>query len=165
MIGVPKNRTEKMNAMVNKGPHWLRTWNQAGMTLVEVLMALAISGLGIGSIVAGYVFAVRSAETSALSLAANAAAMRRVEEARCARWVISAWPVIDQLVATNFSNTVVKLDVSGTSSGITWATNFTSVSQISTNPYLKQIRVDCVWAFKGSKLFTNTVETCRAPDQ
>jgi len=98
-------------------------------------------------------------------LAANASALRRIEETRCAQWVISLYPVLDEVVSTNFPDTVVTLDLSGSGSMATYATNHTQISQISTNPPLKRVRVDCIWSFKGSKLFTNSIETCRAPDQ
>jgi hypothetical protein len=73
---------------------------------------------------------------------------------------------VDEILLTNFPVTVVKLDASGSGTGATYGTNYTQVSLISTNPPLKMVRVDCVWSFKGSsKLITNTMETCRAPDQ
>src|SRR4051812_45787211 len=136
-----------------------------GFTLVEVLIALAICGLAMTAIVSGYLCAASAAERSALSLAANASAMRRVEESRCARWVISTYPAIDEVLQTNFPDTVVVLDLPGSGSGATYATNHTVISLISTNPPFKQVRVACVWAFRGNRLFTNSVETCRAPDQ
>jgi prepilin-type N-terminal cleavage/methylation domain-containing protein len=138
---------------------------EAGMTLVEVVVALAISGLAVGAIVSGYLFSATSAEKSGLSLAANARAMERLEETRSATWDTASVPAVDMLVASTFPNKVMTLDVSGTGSGITYATNFTQITLVSTSPPLKRIRVDCVWNFKGSKLLTNTIETCRAPDQ
>lgn len=135
------------------------------MTLVEVVVALAISGLAVGSIVGGYVFCASSAEISALSLAANATAMARIEETRSAKWDTASSPSVDQLVSANFPDKVVTLDVSGSGAGITYATNLTQISLISVSPPLKRIHVDCVWSFKGSRLLTNSIETCRAPDQ
>ncbi len=137
----------------------------AGMTLVEVLVAMAISGVAVGSIVSGYLFAVTSAEKSALSLAANARAMERLEETRGAKWDTAVYPPVDELVATNFPDEVVVLDRAGSGSGLTYATNVTQIFQISATPPLKQIRVDCIWRFNGDQLITNTIETCRAPDQ
>src|SRR5207244_2767794 len=61
---------------------------QAAMTLVEVLIAMAISGLAMGAIVGGYYFASVSAEKSGLLLAGTAKAMERLEEARAAKWDI-----------------------------------------------------------------------------
>jgi len=137
----------------------------AAMTLVEVLIAMAISGLAMGAIVGGYYFASVSAEKSSLLLAASAKAMERLEEVRAAKWDTSAYPPIDQLVATNFPDKTVMLDLSGYGTGVTYATNRVQISQISTNPVLKRIHVDCIWAFKSSRLFTNSIETYRAPDQ
>jgi hypothetical protein len=134
------------------------------MTLVEVVVALAISGLTVAGIVNGYIFCANSAERSALTLAANARAMERLEETRSAKWDPSSWPPVDQLVTTNFPDEVVVLDLSGSAVGITYATNITQISQLAINPPLKRIHVDCIWSFKGSRLVTNSVESCRAPD-
>jgi prepilin-type N-terminal cleavage/methylation domain-containing protein len=138
---------------------------EAGMTLVEVVVALAISGLVVGAILSGYIYCVTSAEKSALSLVANARAAERVEATRSAKWDTASYPPVDQLVATNFPDTVVALDLSGSGARATYATNLTRISQISVTPPLKRIRVDCIWRFRGSQLVTNTIETCRAPDQ
>jgi prepilin-type N-terminal cleavage/methylation domain-containing protein len=136
----------------------------AGMTLIEVVVAILISGLAVAGIVSGYVFSVRSAEKSALSLAANARAMERLEATRGAQWNTSSWPAVDQLVSTNFPAQVVLLDLSGSGMGSTYGTNVIQISQISTNPPLRRIRVDCTWRYNGTQLLTNSIETCRAPD-
>src|SRR5579885_2345498 len=81
-----------------------RYWKQRSaqaMTLVEVLVAFAISGLVVAGIVAGYVYSIKSAERFSLSLAANAQATERMEQIRSAIWNISSSPPIDQVVATN----------------------------------------------------------------
>jgi hypothetical protein len=57
------------------------------------------------------------------------------------------------------------LDMSGSGTGVTYATNYTQITTVSTNPPLKRIRVDCVWMFQTGQLMTNTIETCRSPDQ
>lgn len=137
---------------------------QSAMTLIEVVVAMIITGLAVGGIVTGYTFCTNSAEKASLTLAANARAMERLEEVRSAKWDLSSWPIVDQLVATNFGNKVVTLDLSGTGVGATMATIRTEIAQTSTNPPLKSIRVSCIWAFKGDSI-TNTIETCRAPDQ
>lgn len=134
------------------------------MTLVEVVVALAISGLAVAGIVNGYLFSVRSAEKSALSLAANARAMERLETTRSAKWDTSTLPPVDQLVMTNFPDQVVLIDLSGSGTGSTYGTNVIQISQLSINPPLKRIRVDCIWRFNATQLVTNTIETCRAPD-
>lgn len=139
--------------------------NQAGMTLVEVVLALAIAAVAVAGIISGYIYSATSAQKWALSLAANARAMERIEEVRSAKWDTSISPPVDEVVVTNFPDKVVMLDQSGSGTGIIYATNITRISQISTDPPLKRIRVDCIWVFRGTSLFTNTIETCRAPDQ
>jgi len=138
---------------------------QAGMTLVEVVFALAVSGLAIAGIVGGYIFAVDSAQRSALSLSAGGRALERLEQTKAASWVVSTTPEIDQLQASNFPNETVTLDLAWAGTNITFATNITVISQISTNPPLRRIHVDCVWSYSGNQLLTNSIETCRAPDQ
>jgi type II secretory pathway pseudopilin PulG len=137
-----------------------------GLTLVEVLVAFAISGLATAGIVYGYVFSINSAERFSMSLAANTRATERMEQIRSALWDSSSSPVIDQVVASNFPNQTVTLDLSGAGTGVTYATNIATITDISTSPPLKRVRVDCVWTFgTGSQLMTNTIETCRGPDQ
>jgi type II secretory pathway pseudopilin PulG len=138
---------------------------KAGMTLVEVVVAMAISTLAVVAIVTGYLFSITSAQRSALSMTASARAVERIEQTRSAKWDLSSWPAVDQLVSTNFPDAVVILDANAAGNRITYATNITRISQISLNPPLKEIHVDCVWNFKGNQLLTNTIETCRAPDQ
>lgn len=150
--------------MIIRKRKWLPAGDSAGMTLVEVVMALAISALAMGAIIYGYSYAVVSAEKSAMNLAASAKAMERLEQTRVAQWNPFLWPAVDQLVATNFPDQVVALDLSGAGVGVTMATNITQIVQISTSPSLKRIRVDCVWRFRGRALITNSAETCRSPD-
>jgi hypothetical protein len=45
-----------------------------------------------------------------------------------------------------------------------YATNYTTITTLSTIPPLRHIRVDCVWNFMNGKRFTNTVFTYRGPD-
>lgn len=138
---------------------------RAGMTLVEVVMAMAISGLAVAAIVTGYTFCNTSAQRAALSLAASARAMERLEEVRSAKWDTAIWPAVDQLLATNFPAKTVTLDVSGSGDGARQATVLTQITQISTTPPLKRIRVNCIWRFDDAQWITNSIETCRAPDQ
>ena len=60
------------------------------MTLVEVVIALAITGLTVGGIVAGYIYCTTSAVKAELAQAANARAMERIEETRSAQWDTSS---------------------------------------------------------------------------
>jgi prepilin-type N-terminal cleavage/methylation domain-containing protein len=138
---------------------------RTGMTLVEVIIALAITGLVVGGIVTGYLYCATAAVKAELVHAANAKAVQRIEETRSARWDTSVWPTVDQLVATNFPDEAVSLDMPGSGSGGTSATIQTTISQISFTPPIRSIRVDCIWQFRGAELITNTIETIRAPDQ
>lgn len=135
------------------------------MTLVEVVLSMAISGITIGGIVMGFVMSAKRAEWSAYSLAAHSLAAQRVEQTRAAKWDVLTTPVVDELVDTNFPVQVNILDVPISGNNLTYATNFTTILNISTNPSLKMIRVDCVWPFKDEGSFTNSIITYRAPDQ
>jgi hypothetical protein len=134
------------------------------MTLAEVMVALVITGLTIAGTISGYIYCNTANMKEGLYMAANGRAMERMEEVRAARWVTSAYPVIDQLVTTNFPDQDVTLDKSGIGPEVVTGTLKTDISQISTNPSVKRIRVDCVWLFRGVELVTNTIETCRAAD-
>jgi prepilin-type N-terminal cleavage/methylation domain-containing protein len=144
---------------------------RAGMTLVEVVVALAITGLVVAGIVTGYIFCTTSTVKDSLYMAANARAMERIEETRSAIWAPYRAQPVDELVATNFLDKIVTLDLSGSGSAITSATLKTDISQILPSPSLPfsapvmRIRVDCIWQFKGGDFITNSIETCRAPDQ
>lgn len=140
-----------------------RGW--AGMTLVEVVIALAITGLMVGGIVSGYIYCTTSAVKAELAQAANAKAMQRLEETRSAQWNTSSSLAVDHLVATNFPDKSVTLDMPGTNTIGTSATIKTTISQISLIPPLRRIRADCIWQFRGAEWVTNSIETIRAADQ
>ena len=146
-------------------PRNIHSRSQSGMTLVEVAVALGIAGLTIGGIINAYNFCTNASQKSALSLTANAMAMQRIEEVRSATWDTVVWPAVDEVQATNFLPRTVKLDVSGKGNVVLPATVYTYINQISSSPPLKRVRVDCVWRFKASQWMTNTIETCRAPNQ
>ena len=157
-----------MNCLIPVSPPGPGSRAQAlGMTLAEVVVALAIAGLMVGSLVGGYIYSTVSAEKASLSLAANTRALERLEDTHGAIWNVSAWPVVDELAATNFPTKLVILDLSGQGGGITYGTNYTTITQVSLSPQLRRVRADCVWGFQGGKFsssFTNTVETLRGPD-
>ena len=136
-----------------------------GFTLMEVGIASCISGLMIGGIIFGYVQSTNRAEWSAYSLAAHSLAMQRLEQSRAATWDVLAFPVVDELVAGNFPVRAEVLDIPRSGTNVVWATNYTTITQVSANPPLRMIRVDCVWPFIRRGLFTNTVVTYRAPSQ
>jgi type II secretory pathway pseudopilin PulG len=137
---------------------------RAGMTLVEVVIALALAGMTVGGIVSGYIYCTTSAVKAELAQEANGKAMERLEQARSAQWNTS-YPAIDYLVATNFPDEVVTLDLPGTNTGGTSATIRTTIAQISVTPPTRTIHVDCIWQFRGIDWVTNSVETIRSPSQ
>jgi type II secretory pathway pseudopilin PulG len=145
---------------------------EAGMTLVEVVIALAIAVLMVTGIVTGYIFCTNSTVKDSLYMAANAKALQRLEETRSAIWAPYRAQPVDQLVPTNFpEEDNVVLDLSASGSQTTTATILTDISQILPSPDLplsapvRRIRVDCIWLYNGVQLITNEIETCRAPDQ
>jgi Tfp pilus assembly protein PilV len=138
---------------------------ERGVTLIEVLVAFVISGLALAGMVSGYILANTSAEKFALSLAANAQASQMMEQMRSATWDTSSFPVIDELTASNFPNQVVTLELTGNGTNVIYATNFAQITTISTSPPLRRIHVDTVWNYRGLQVWTNSIETCRAPDQ
>lgn len=138
---------------------------QAASSLVEVVVAIAISTMSISATVTGYVLASNRAEWSAYNLAAQSLAIQRMEQTRAASWDPSGYPVTDELVQANFPVVVEVLDVPIAGNNIVYATNTTTISTISANPPLRMIQVECVWSFTNRGLFTNTIATYRAPDQ
>jgi hypothetical protein len=97
-------------------------------------------------------------------LAAESLALQRIEQARSCKWDPEASPPLDQLVASNFPPEVNILDIPVSGTNIVYATNFTTITDISSEPPLKAVVVQCVWNFKGRRNYTNTVVTYRAPD-
>ena len=143
--------------------YW-RVAARAAFTLAEVVIAMAIAALSLGAIINGYIISAQRAEWSAYSLAAHSLAMQRLEQSRAAKWDPAGSPPVDQLVSTNFPNTQEILDIPRSGTNIVYATNFTSITTISTTPPLRMVRVDCVWPFMTRGPFTNTVMTYRTVD-
>ena len=105
------------------------------MTLVEVMIAFGIVGLTVGGIITGYIYCTASATKAELAQAANAKAMQRIEETRSAQWNTSSSLAVDQLVATNFPDELVTLNMPGTNAVGTSATIKTTIAAISPTPF------------------------------
>jgi len=141
--------------------------SQRAFTLAEVAVAMAITAMSMAGVVAGYIFATRQAEWSALSLAAQALATQRLEQTRAAQWEPRLSPPLDELVMANFPTVPTnRLDMPISGTNITYATNFTTITDLKpvVGYPLKMIRVDCVWSFR-QRAYTNTIATYRAPDR
>ena len=146
----------------------IRQRQTGGFTLIEVLVALVIIGLTFGVVINTYVRATDRAEWSAYSLAAQSIAQQGIEQVRAAKWDPQNWPTVDDLGVTNFSQ-VEQLDIAATGASVL-ATNYISVTTVSTSPQLRQLRADCVWMLISRQKvvagpFTNTAVTLRGPDQ
>jgi len=139
----------------------------AGFTLAEVVVAISVATLTFGGVIYGYLLTADRAAWSANSLAAQSLAMQGVEQARAAKWDPKAWPAVDELGVTNYTQ-VDTLDVPRSGHPIL-ATNYISVTSVSQDPPLRQLRADCVWSLvNGSRSrgpFTNTAVTLRTADQ
>jgi len=133
--------------------------------LTEVVFSLALIGLTAGGIINGYIQSARVTDWQARSLAAESLAMQRVEQCRAAKWDTRSFPVVDQLVSSNFPTLTEQMDLPTVSTNASYATIYTTISTISSSPPLRMMQADCVWQFPGRGLFTNTVVTYRAPDQ
>ena len=148
-------------------PRQGRARAQRAFTLAEVAVAMAITAMSMAGVVAGYIFATRQAEWSALSLAAQALATQRLEQTRAAQWEPRLSPPLDELVVANFPTVPTnRLDMPISGTNITYATNFTAITDLKpvVGYPLKMIRVDCVWSFR-QRAYTNTIATYRAPDR
>lgn len=135
-------------------------------TMVEMLTSLAIAGVTVAGVTSGFLQVSVQSHLSAYSLAGHAQAMRGMEQARAAKWDPLADMATDndQLQSTNFPVVIEPLDLPMQGNNITYATNRTFISTISSQPALRQIRVECTWTFMR-RVHTNVVTTYRAPDQ
>src|SRR5947207_2564598 len=116
-----------------------RTTQTAGFTLAEVVIASALAAISMAGIIYGYIQSAKFAEFTSYSLAAQSMALQRVEQCRASKWDPLGYPPIDELVATNFSNQVNILDIPISGTNIVYATNFTVITTLATNPPLKMI--------------------------
>lgn len=153
----PMNR----NSLNSRDPLRLRS----GFTLIEVVTSMGVAAITIGAILSGYILSAQRSDWSACSVAAQSLAMQRVEQTRAAKWDTMAYPVVDQLVSSNFPVFVAVLDVPVVDTNVVYATNQTTITTVTTDPPLKMIRVDCSWSLMSRGPFTNTVITYRSPDQ
>jgi prepilin-type N-terminal cleavage/methylation domain-containing protein len=134
-----------------------------GFTLPEVVISLAIASVAVGSIMYGYILSARRAEWSGYSLNAHAIAMQVIERTRSAQWDPKASTPIDLLTTNQFPQERIMMDLPILGTNAVYATNFITISTISTNPPVKMIKVDCIWTFLNGRLYTNTVVTYRCP--
>lgn len=159
-----------------------RPTGHSAFTLLEVVLAIVITGVVFVGILTGYVQSARRVEWSAYSLAAEALNIQQLEQLRSANWdtqtsstnqdefmsmVTSNWPYANGKWTATTTN-VLDVPYNSANGKYVWATNYVSLSVIPVVIYpvvtVKQIQTDTVWTFRG-KLFTNTIVAYRAPDQ
>jgi len=156
----------------------------AAMTMPEVLISLVIMALVMAGLIMGYVQANRMAEFCSMTLAAQSYASQGLEQARSAQWNSQIWPptngpgtgdelppttngsgMLVPMVQTNTMDIPAVGDPSATNFPF-WVTNYITVSSVSDNPKVRQIRSDAVWTFPlTGQRYTNSVVTLRAPDE
>ena len=149
----------------------------AGFTLMEIMIAMVIFATVASGVIYGYIQANRTAEWSAMSLAAQSYASQGAEQVRAADWRPRDYPptngyaTMDELPVGYSATNVYILDVPVKGSPASndfsfFVTNTVWVTTAMTNPPLRQIRSDAVWTFAMTgKVYTNTIVLLRAPDQ
>jgi type II secretory pathway pseudopilin PulG len=149
----------------------------AAMTLVEVVIAMAILAMTMAGLIYGYVQVDRLADWNSMSLAAQSVASEGSEQARAAQWNSEATtngpgtedelpPTTNSLgVATNMIFGIATNYIPQTG-GVLLLTNYLSVSVVTNNPPLREIKSFCIWTFpRTGTTYTNTVILQRAPDE
>ena len=132
-------------------------------TLAEVVIAAAIAALLCAAIAECYGIGSRRSQFAACSLAANMQAMRKIEQVVFANWIPNYGVTnVFNPALTNIDRENLEMPVAITNQAT--CTNYTTVTQISTNPPYLMIRVDCVWGFNGLGTYTNTVAVLRGPN-
>jgi type II secretory pathway pseudopilin PulG len=150
---------------------------RAAFTLIETLISLVILITILSGIMYGYVQANWTAEWCSMSLAAQSFASQGAEQARAADWRPRDYPVafgygtMDELTngTTYTRSDFMDIPSKGTPNATNaqfWVTNYISITSVTVNPPLRQIRSDAVWTFplNGTRC-TNTIILLRASDQ
>ena len=154
----------RLGATIQKSQPVQKMNNANAFTLIEVAVAMAIAALVMAGMFEGYTVASRRAQFTSYSLAASATAMKQMERIVAAQWVVSGESV------TNIFNPALRtvqtnaLCLPSNGTNLVYATNFATVTQLSSNPPYLMVRVDCVWNFMGMGVFTNTLAVLRGPD-
>ncbi|SRR5258708_4522317 len=126
---------------------------------------MGVVGVTLGGIVGGHVTSARIGDYSSCAAAAQQMVAEKLEQARSAKWDTVAYPATDELVSNNFTTVVGNLDLPGAKGAAVPATLTTRISDISMDPPLRMVSVDCVWSLGSHAPFTNSITTFRCPDQ
>jgi prepilin-type N-terminal cleavage/methylation domain-containing protein len=148
-------------------------------TLIEIVVSLAILGIVMSGLIFGYVQANRMSEWSSMTMAAQSYASQGAEQARAADWRPRDYPVtsgpgtMDELTNGTLFTNIDFMDIPTKGSPATtnfqfWVTNYVSVTNLSINPPLREIRSYALWNFPGGAgyiTYTNWAILDRAGDQ
>jgi type II secretory pathway pseudopilin PulG len=140
----------------------------AAFTLAEVVVCVAIIMLVFAAIITAYIQTSYRAEWSGFSLAAQASAIQQLESAKCAVWDPLQSPPMDQISQLpRVTSTLLDLPVTGTNA--IYATNYTTVTNLTTSAgySIYFVKVDTSWPFRWKNqtiYFTNTIADYFAPD-
>jgi hypothetical protein len=126
-------------------------------------MATAITALLCTAMVEAYLTGSFKSQYAACSLAANMQAMRKIEQVIFANWIPS-YGITNVFNPALTNVDIENLEMPVAITNVLTCTNYTTITQLSTNPPYLMIRVDCVWAFNGQGTFTNTVAVLRCPN-
>jgi hypothetical protein len=132
-------------------------------TLAEVIMAGAITALLCTGIVKSYSMGSYESQYAACNLAANMQALKKIEQVIFASWVPS-YGITNIFNPALTNNDIENLEMPVAITNSVSCTNYTTVTQISTNPPYLMIQVNCVWGFNGLATYTNTVAVLRGPN-
>jgi prepilin-type N-terminal cleavage/methylation domain-containing protein len=141
-----------------------RTNDSRAFTLIEVAVAMAIAALVMAGMFEGYIMSSRRAQFASYSLAASATAIKQMERIVASQWVISGIAVTNIFNPTLTTVETNALGMPSNGTNLVYATNFATVTLLSTNPPYLMVRVDCVWNYMGMGVFTNTLAVLRGPD-
>ena len=135
------------------------------MTLHEVVISLAITGLTISGLVTGHVLANKRLLYAGSSQEVQNQGMARLAQVKVARWDLLANPPVDELVESNFPEEVVPIQALSGTTSTRYLTNRVSIKVVSDHPPIKELKVQSIWWFREGSAITNTYLTFRAPDQ
>ncbi len=139
------------------------TLNQSrASTLVEAVIAMSVAGISIAALVGGFLSAESSSDAVSKALAANGLAVQGYEQVRGAKWDELSYPHVDDVMSSNFPPRAMVLDMPSSSTALIWATNYTTITTISSNPWVKLVRIDCVYPVANRGLRTNSIVSYRA---
>ena len=140
----------------------------AAFTLAEVVICVGIMMFVFAAIITSYIQTSYRAEWSGFSLAAQSSAVQQLEAAKSAVWDPLQSPAMDQISQLPRVTTTL-LDLPVVTTNIIYATNYTTVTMVTTsggyNIYF--VKVDTAWPFRWKNqvtYFTNTVADYFAPD-